>query len=566
MPPLLGSNKSQYLHHAQEFPMHDYAAVSPLVRYSFIHLHHVISSYDHTIVHTSLSDDKITRTTPPHAAAAFIDALYAFYDQIQDMKPPSLHLYNVPPYVIREALRIRGLNESKSHAKVNATLIAPVTARSNRAENVIPIIELVVSGCVGDSVRWSYQMRMMAHETPPSSTSSSSSSSSSSLSSSSSSSFKDRLPYHMGKDDQPPKNDHAECVSSVHFDLSSSTFVSSSFAFSKTALNEILSTSLILISVILSVFYVDIEMYRTVIKPIESMVSMVRQLAMNPLTKIQVQPVASQNEILQLQNTLAKIASLIQIGFGEAGAEILARNMLEGELNPMAPGKKVYAIFGFCSIRHFSEATEALKEEIMTFTNRIGEVVHENVHTAGGHANKNIGPAFLLVWKIPKTSIEFSIVTGSNQVPSHMSLTTKNRTLSVIESDTANRQQGRFTIADKALISFLKIQLEMCAGSTAVTMTTRATDDKTNERNFTESSYFSSSSSASSLSFASASSSSLSSRQENMKYTNPMTMMGFGLHVGWAIEGTLNVLLIQRLLCRCLYFIIVGWLDIHLCQ
>ena len=50
------------------------------------------------------------------------------------------------------------------------------------------------------------------------------------------------------------------------------------------------------------------------------------------------------------------------LGFGEAGSEIIAENMKNGsgEVNPMIPGKKIMAIFGFCDIRNFTDATEVL--------------------------------------------------------------------------------------------------------------------------------------------------------------------------------------------------------------
>lgn len=43
-----------------------------------------------------------------------------------------------------------------------------------------------------------------------------------------------------------------------------------------------------------------------------------------------------------------------------------------------------------------------LQEEILIFVNKIGSLVHESVYRYGGSANKNIGEAFLLVWKIPE--------------------------------------------------------------------------------------------------------------------------------------------------------------------
>ena len=44
------------------------------------------------------------------------------------------------------------------------------------------------------------------------------------------------------------------------------------------------------------------------------------------------------------------------IGFGEAGSEIIATNMQKGgEVDPMLPGRKCLAVFGFCDIRNFTD-------------------------------------------------------------------------------------------------------------------------------------------------------------------------------------------------------------------
>lgn len=65
----------------------------------------------------------------------------------------------------------------------------------------------------------------------------------------------------------------------------------------------------------------------------------------------------------------------------------------------MIPGKKVMAIFGFCSIKNFADATEILQERVMIFANVIAELVHLSCDSFQGAINKNIGDCFLLVWK-----------------------------------------------------------------------------------------------------------------------------------------------------------------------
>ena len=65
----------------------------------------------------------------------------------------------------------------------------------------------------------------------------------------------------------------------------------------------------------------------------------------------------------------------------------------------MLPGHRQCAIFGFCDIRNFTDATEILQEGVMLFVNEIAEITHGVIDRFCGAANKNIGDAFLLVWK-----------------------------------------------------------------------------------------------------------------------------------------------------------------------
>lgn len=43
-----------------------------------------------------------------------------------------------------------------------------------------------------------------------------------------------------------------------------------------------------------------------------------------------------------------------------------------------------------------------LQEDVMEFVNSIAKIVHMEVSLHGGSPNKNIGDAFLLVWKLPR--------------------------------------------------------------------------------------------------------------------------------------------------------------------
>ena len=71
-----------------------------------------------------------------------------------------------------------------------------------------------------------------------------------------------------------------------------------------------------------------------------------------------------------LQNTIVKISSLLAVGFGEAGTQIICKVIEDPSIiNVMIPGQKIMALFGFCDIRNFTDATEVLEADVMVFVN-----------------------------------------------------------------------------------------------------------------------------------------------------------------------------------------------------
>lgn len=108
-------------------------------------------------------------------------------------------------------------------------------------------------------------------------------------------------------------------------------------------------------------------------------------------------------ETVILEKTIIKLGSLLALGFGEAGANIIGANMRGADsagVNAMIPGHRVNCILGNVKIRNFSTATEVLQQSIMTFVNQIAEIVHGVVDEYYGAANKNNGDQFLIVWRL----------------------------------------------------------------------------------------------------------------------------------------------------------------------
>jgi len=114
-------------------------------------------------------------------------------------------------------------------------------------------------------------------------------------------------------------------------------------------------------------------------------------------------------ETIILEKTIIKLGSLLALGFGEAGSEVIAQNIECGssiDTNTLAPGQKVNVIIGFCNIRRFMDCVLVLKGQIMPFVNTVAEIVHGCVDDYHGAANKNLGDSFLLIWRLSGLSLE----------------------------------------------------------------------------------------------------------------------------------------------------------------
>lgn len=118
----------------------------------------------------------------------------------------------------------------------------------------------------------------------------------------------------------------------------------------------------------------------------------------------------------------------------------------------------------------------------MVFVNTIAEIVHSSVDRYGGAANKNIGDAFLLVWKLIYESKE----TDSDA-----------QTWKKIKTNHLNQQ-----LAELSLLSFVEIIIESEVRESIAFYNNHP--------------------------------------KLNAKINNYSVKMGFGLHVGWAIEGAIG--------------------------
>ncbi|DBA04417.1 TPA: hypothetical protein N0F65_010013 [Lagenidium giganteum] len=304
-------------------------------------------------------------------------------------------------------------------------------------------------------------------------------------------------------------NEPAQC-SSVYYEITSIT--------KSTAQLNMGKTVIIMFCFAVSILVLTRDAELMVIGPIERMMRLVNQLAQNPLGAteakkdgLESEESAEEYETKMLEQTLGKIGRLLQVGFGVAGTEIIAKNMGgAGELDVMIPGKKITSIFGFGIIEHFTETCSLLEEDIITYINTIAEIVHGDAQVFHGAANKNIGAAFLLAWKIcdgtlpgmrdPRDSIDKPRMDSNEKA--------KKREGIFVKSTGAGKQQRRIgptELVDSALTAVLKMRVDVHNANHHGTLNKFCTNKK------------------------------LLAAFEDFE-----VHMGFGLHLGWAIEGAIG--------------------------
>ena len=194
----------------------------------------------------------------------------------------------------------------------------------------------------------------------------------------------------------------------------------------KSAIVELLLLAFVLVIWFFGVAAFAGPIMQFVVIPIERAVKLLSQLVMDPLGyqntlqykmfRLEADQIATKNprwsrEVLKgmetefLMSTIDRIGSLMKVGFGSAGVQIIRNNLQKGQSNDTSiilnsKGSMVSCIFLFCDIRSFTDATECLQEEVFVFTNRVAAVVHSICNSYAGSANKNIGDAFLVSWKL----------------------------------------------------------------------------------------------------------------------------------------------------------------------
>ena len=247
------------------------------------------------------------------------------------------------------------------------------------------------------------------------------------------------------------------------------------------------------------IFFINKDVYILIFRPLDDVSKILEKVSKDPVNSKKINELIKKSnnetkeknkfsaylEIQNIQNTLVRISALMAIGFGEAGGEILKKNITSEEgLNPMLKGSKINAIFGFCYIHDFSEINEAFQEKTFIFINQLSDIVHSCIDKFNGIINKNLGDCFLLAWKYKEEKKDNK----------------KDKKDSIKNSDLINKKSE---LADCALLGFLNIIKKI--NKSRVILEYKKDPDII--------------------------------KKFGNKYS---IQMGFGLHTGWGIEGSIG--------------------------
>mmetsp|Transcript_21886 Transcript_21886/g.41183 ORF Transcript_21886/g.41183 Transcript_21886/m.41183 type:complete len:837 (+) Transcript_21886:285-2795(+) len=304
--------------------------------------------------------------------------------------------------------------------------------------------------------------------------------------------------------DVEPAN--GDCGSFAYYNLKSQNQAAS--------MMSLLKTVVIVIGLSISVIGFSRDAETLVIEPIERMIKLVKALAENPLASLYREKNGGDEgfETTLLETTLEKISSLLQVGFGVAGAQIIQSNMSSGgDLDVMIPGKKITAVFGFGIMEEFTNTCSCLEEEMCTYINTIAKIIHDNSVLYHGAPNKNIGSAFLLVWKICEGVLpglrDLRDASSPELSDGQKADLRMNMGCLSVGGGEKERVLRPYEMVDSSMIGVLKMRIDLMAANGA-----GGTLEK------------------------------FKKSQKIVDYYegNFEVEMGFGLHIGWAIEGAIG--------------------------
>eukprot|EP00300_Choanocystis_sp_HF-7_P005793 c14273_g1_i2.p1 GENE.c14273_g1_i2~~c14273_g1_i2.p1 ORF type:complete len:450 (+),score=119.63 c14273_g1_i2:230-1579(+) len=169
-----------------------------------------------------------------------------------------------------------------------------------------------------------------------------------------------------------------------------------------TSLWSLLQTMFVCLILIVFPYWFGRDVLRLVVTPLEEIIDGVRAIVINPFVNARVTRGLKKQRLFEIDMisiAINKLARLLQVGLGHAGGTIISHNLQSGTFSAMQRGCRINAVYAFCDIRNFTDSCEVLQTDCVSFVNSVAAVVADECTQTFGAINKNIGDAFLIVWR-----------------------------------------------------------------------------------------------------------------------------------------------------------------------
>lgn len=238
-----------------------------------------------------------------------------------------------------------------------------------------------------------------------------------------------------------------------------SEFISVRYSVQMQALLYIFQTICVAVVFISALLAVNLESKRLITNNLEKIQEKIRLMAQDPgnAAALEVRSSEKSSDFVVIEQTLQNLGYLHVLGFGQAGNSLLSEVLWadEFDIDFISRPAMIFGVFGFCDIRNFTDATEVLEEEVLEFVNTIAFIVHDEVAAHNGGANKNIGDAFLVVWKL--IGEDESSVQALTLAPPPAYSVGIAESAATIRPERAAADTENSRTAEKSLLAFLKV-------------------------------------------------------------------------------------------------------------
>lgn len=318
--------------------------------------------------------------------------------------------------------------------------------------------------------------------------------------------------------------------------------------FKETTLNATLNffrTLFVCILVTMSVWFIEGDAKKNVLEPLEIMMEIIDKVSSDPVNAKNINAIQSGTkatiekyehddnkeenyEIKIIKQSIIKISALLSMGFGEIGAEIIKKNLINDTYNFKEKGKMIAGIYGYFNIRNYSKINKQFKKNSIILINHIAEIIHDSVAMYSGNITKNFGESVLAIWKF--TSNNFTV----NENQAYSSIKDNN----VINKEKLRTNRKSYTLKSEET----EIKNKMNKKLNSKTLVPKSTDNCTkgeiiNEdltvlmENITDLALFSCLRIYHKI-----------QKKSNSYFTDPSNKIsiGFSLHLGSSIEGVIG--------------------------